>query len=102
VIEANPKAVKELYMKRKDIFLTEELDALFRERHSATLIAEGEAKGEVKVAREIILESIREKFGKVPKNIERAINQMNDPIALKSLAVRTASCKTLGEFAAEL
>ena len=70
------------------------------------MIAEGEAigvvRGEVKVAREIILESLREKFGKVPKNIERAINQMNDPIALKSLAVRTANCKTLDEFADEL
>ena len=65
-------------------------------------VAEGEARGEVKVAREIIQESLREKFGKVPKHIERAINQMNDPIALKSLAVRTASCKTLDEFAEEL
>jgi hypothetical protein len=42
------------------------------------------------------------KFGKVPKNIERVINQMNDPIALKSLAARTGNCKTLDEFAAEL
>ena len=64
--------------------------------------AKGEARGEVKVAREIILESLREKFGKVPKNIERAINQMNDPIALKSLAVRTSNCKTLAEFEREL
>ena len=97
-------------MKRKDIFLTEELDAIFRKRNSAALIAEGEAIGVVKgraeekieTAREIILESLREKFGRVPKNIERAVNQMNDPIALKSLAVRTGSCKTLAEFEAEL
>jgi len=27
---------------------------------------------------------------------------MNDPIALKSLAARTANCKTLDEFVAEL
>jgi len=54
------------------------------------------------VAREIIQESLREKFGKVPKHIEKAINQMNDPIALKSLAVRTSNCKTLDEFVAEL
>jgi hypothetical protein len=62
----------------------------------------GRTEGEAKAGREIILESLRGKFGKVPKNIEKAINQMNDPIALKSLAVRTASCKTLNEFAAEL
>ena len=62
----------------------------------------GVAEGEAKASREIILESIRDRFGKVPKHIERAVNQMNDPIALKSLAVRTASCKTLDEFAEEL
>ena len=62
----------------------------------------GVAEGETKASREIILESLREKFGKVPKHIEKAINQMNDPIALKSLAVRTSNCKTLDEFVAEL
>ena len=65
-------------------------------------IAEGEAIGETRVGREMLLEFLRGRFGKVPKNIERAINQMNDPIALKSLAARTGNCKTLEEFAAEL
>jgi len=65
-------------------------------------IAKGKTEGKTETAREIILESLREKFGKVPKHIERAINQMNDPIALKSLAVRTNNCKTLDEFAGEL
>jgi hypothetical protein len=50
----------------------------------------------------MLLEFLRGRFGKVPKNIEKAINQMNDPIALKSLAARTGSCTTLEEFAAEL
>jgi len=58
--------------------------------------------GEVKAGRELILEFLRGRFGEVPKNIEKTVNQMNDPIALKSLAARTASCKTLEEFAAEL
>ena len=87
--------------KKEGVIFSEKLDAFFRDRYSP-LIAEGEARGEVKVVREIILESLREKFGKVPKSIERAINQMNDPIALKSLAVRTANCKTLAEFEGEL
>jgi hypothetical protein len=72
--------------------------------------AEGEAIGEARgraaekteTAREMILEFLQGRFGKVPKHIERAINQMNDPIALKSLAARTANCKTLAEFAEEL
>ena len=42
-------------------------------------IAKGKTEGKTETAREIILESLREKFGKVPKHIERAINQMNDP-----------------------
>ena len=62
----------------------------------------GVAEGKAEAGREIILESLREKFGKVPKNIATAINRMNDPIALKSLAVRTGSCRTLAEFEAEL
>jgi hypothetical protein len=66
------------------------------------LLIQGETRGEVKAGREIILGILRGKFGKVPKNIERAINQMNDPIALKSLAARTGNCKTLAEFADEL
>jgi predicted transposase/invertase (TIGR01784 family) len=68
--------------------------------------AEGEAKGraeeKIEARREMILEFLLGRFGKVPKNIERAVNQMNDPIALKSLAARTGSCQTLAEFAAEL
>ena len=65
-------------------------------------IAEGRAMEKTETAREMLLEFLRGKFGKVPKHIERAINQMNDPIALKSLAVRTGNCKTLAEFAEEL
>jgi hypothetical protein len=64
--------------------------------------AEGRAEEKTEARREMLLEFLRGKFGKVPKNIERAINQMNDPIALKSLAVRTGNCKTLAEFAEEL
>jgi len=115
IADANAETMEELYMKRKtDVFLTEKLDAHFREKWEGTLIAkgkaegkaigvaEGKAEGKTETAREIILESLRERFGKVPRHIERAINQMNDPIALKSLAVRTASCKTLAEFSEEL
>ena len=111
IADANAETMEELYMKRKtDVFLTEKLDAHFREKWEGTLIAkgkaigvaEGEAKGEARIGREMLLEFLRGKFGKVPKVIEKAINQMNDPIALKSLAARTGNCKTLDEFVAEL
>ena len=95
--------------KKEGVIISEKLDGYFRKRY-APLIAEGEARGraegkaeeKTETAREMILEFVRGKFGKVPRNIERTVNQMNDPIALKSLLARTANCKTLDEFAAEL
>jgi hypothetical protein len=103
IVEANAETMGEQFMRRKKegVIFSEKLDTFFRERY-APLVAEGKAEGKAEAGREIILESLREKFGKIPKNIERAINQMNDPIALKSLAVRTANCETLDEFAEEL
>jgi len=107
IVEANAETMGEQFMRRKKegVIFSEKLDTFFRERY-APLIAEGKkegvAEGEAKAGREMILGILHEKFGKVPKSTERAINQMNDPIALKSLAVRTASCKTLDEFAEEL
>ena len=65
-------------------------------------VTKGKAEGEVKTGREMLLGFLQGRFGKVPKSIERTINQMNDPIALKSLAVRSGSCTTLAEFEAEL
>jgi hypothetical protein len=104
IVNANPEVTEELYMKRKkDGVISEKLVAYLRtEEWGATLIAEGEARGEAKAGREMLLAFLRGRFGKVPKNIDGAIRQMNDPIALESLAVRTANCKTLEEFAAEL
>jgi hypothetical protein len=108
--EANAETMEELFMRKKEgVILTEKLDRYFRERF-APLIAEGEARGIAKgraeekteTGRNMLLAFLRGRFGKVPKAIEKAINQMNDPIALESLLVRTANCKTLDEFVAEL
>jgi len=102
IVEENEEALGELFMRKKEgVIISEKLDGYFRERY-APLIAEGKAEEKTVTAREMLLEFLRGKFGKVPKNIERAINQMNDPIALKSLAARTGNCKTLAEFADEL
>ena len=87
--------------KQEGVIFSEKLDTFFRDRY-APLIAEGRAEEKTETAREMILEFVRGKFGKVPRNIERTVNQMNDPIALKSLAARTGSCKTLAEFEGEL
>jgi hypothetical protein len=103
IVEANAETMGEQFMRRKKegVIFSEKLDTFFRDRY-APLIAEGRAEEKTETAREMILEFVRGKFGKVPRNIERTVNQMNDPIALKSLLARTANCKTLDEFAAEL
>jgi hypothetical protein len=93
--EANIPAMEELFMqKKKGVILSEKLDAYFTERLAIPR--------EVEARRNMILEFLRGRFGRIPKNIEKAVNQMNDPIALQSLAARTGSCTTLDEFAAEL
>ena len=95
IVEANIPAMEELFMqKKKGVILSEKLDAYFTERLAIPR--------EVEARRNMILEFLRGRFGRIPKNIEKAVNQMNDPIALQSLAARTGSCTTLDEFAAEL
>ena len=62
----------------------------------------GKTEGKAEAGRNMLLAFLRGKFGKVPQDIENAIRQMNDPIALESLAVRSGYCKTLDDFAEEL
>ena len=64
-----------------------------------TIFEEREEIGEVKACRNMVLTFLRSKFGKVPKKIEEAIRQKNDPIVLESLAAQAGRCKTLDEFA---
>ena len=64
--------------------------------------AEGRAEEKIETGRNMLLAFLRGRFGKVSQDIEETIRQMNDPIALESLAARTASCMTLDEFVAEL
>jgi hypothetical protein len=64
--------------------------------------ARGEARGEAKAGRNMVLKAVRTKFGKVPKDIERAILGMSDSIALESLLEHALHSDTLDEFAEAL
>ena len=71
--------------------------------------ARGEARGEAKVAgakveagKNMLLTFLRGKFGRVPKEVEKSIRQMTDPVALESLAAHAAQSETMGEFAETL
>jgi hypothetical protein len=45
---------------------------------------------------------LKARFGKVPKNITESVMSYSDKIAIESLTVSAATCKTLKEFAAGL
>jgi hypothetical protein len=64
-----------------------------------TVFEEREEVGEIRASRNLVLTVLRSKFGKVPKRIENAVSQKNDPIVLESLAAQIVRCNTLGEFA---
>jgi hypothetical protein len=65
-------------------------------------IAIGEERSEIKWKADMLLKVLRGKFNKVPKEVEKAIRQMTDPIALESWAIHAATCQSMDEFAEAL
>jgi hypothetical protein len=89
--------------------VTEALTPLFKGKEQTMIktmfekmIDEGVAIGEVKAGRNLVLKGLRKKFKKVPKEIERSILAMSDPIALESMLEHVFDSNTLDEFAAML
>jgi hypothetical protein len=74
------------------------------EAHKMTMTTAEElwVGGETKAGRSMVITFLRAKFKRVPKEIEDAINQMNDPVALESLAAHAGHSDTLAEFAEAL
>jgi predicted transposase YdaD len=66
------------------------------------LILEGKAEGKAEAGRNMVLRLLRKKFREVPKEIEKAVLAMSDPIALESLLDHADDSKTLGDFATAL
>jgi len=64
--------------------------------------AEGKAEGIAEAGRNMVLTFLLAKFERVPQEIENAIRQMNDPIALDSWAAQVATSQSMEEFIAEL
>ena len=60
---------------------------------------DAEARGKIETGRNMVLKFLRAKFHKIPGEIEDAIRQMNDSIALESLAEHAATSETIDEFA---
>jgi predicted transposase/invertase (TIGR01784 family) len=71
-------------------------------RGEARGIVKGRAEGRAEVARNSVLTVLRKRFTNIPDEMEQAIRQMNDPIALDSLLSLALDCRTLDEFATAL
>jgi hypothetical protein len=73
------------------------IKSIFDEKYDAGVV-EGEARGKA----ETVLTVLRARFRRVPKEVEKTIRQMTDPIALDSWAAYAATCQSLDEFATAL
>ena len=70
------------------------IKSIFDEKYDA-----GVMEGEAQRGRSVLLAILRKKFNRIPKEVERAIQKMNDPISLESWAVQAATCQSMDEFA---
>ena len=68
----------------------------------STMLEKAEARGEAKWKADTLLKILGAKFDEIPKETERAISQMTDPIALDSWAIHAATCQSMEEFAEAL
>jgi len=85
--------------------IDEMLKPIFKGKERAmikTIFEEREEVAEARGKAGTLLEILRARFNKVPKETEKAIRQMTDPIALDSWAVQAATCQSMNEFAEAL
>ena len=98
-----------IYLNTNAEYLQQNIEALLGtfteiigDEEMTTMIEVWEARGreaeKIETSRNLLLEILREKFNRVPKDTERAILAMNDSIALKSWAVQASMSQTIDEF----
>ena len=75
----------------------EMIKSIFDERE-AIGEARGRDKEKIETGRNLLLAILRKKFNRIPKEVERSIQKMNDPISLESWAVQAATCQSMDEF----
>ena len=73
------------------------IKTIFEEKYD-----EGVAMGKAEAERNMVLTFLRAKFKRVPKEVEKAILAISDPIALESWAAQAATCRSMDEFAEAL
>jgi hypothetical protein len=61
-----------------------------------------EGRGKAESGRNMVLTALWTKFKRVPKDIEKSILAMKNPIALETWTSHAITCKTMDEFAKAL
>jgi hypothetical protein len=85
-----------------EVMVSTALKPVFKEKEQSmrmTMFEKVEERGKAEAGRNAVLAVLEARFEKVPKKIEKAVLQMNDPIARKSRTVDAATCQSLKEFA---
>jgi hypothetical protein len=84
--------------KREMLSVTEVVKQVIGEKNMPTFFEELAAEGKAKGKAEVILAILRTKFHHVSNEVENAVRQISDPIALDSWAVHAAMCQSFEEF----
>ena len=74
------------------------LDEKEAEKMAMSTMQELLSEGKIQGKKEMILDLLEDRFGKVPETIRVTLNSYSDLTALRSLAVLAGSCKSLDEF----
>lgn len=88
----------------KPIFREKErtmIKGIFEEKYDEG-VAVGRAEGKAEGKAETVLTLLRTKFNRVPKEVEKSVRQMADPVALDSLAASIINCASMDDFAKAL
>ncbi|MGE0086831.1 MAG: hypothetical protein AB7S75_20695 [Desulfococcaceae bacterium] len=59
---------------------------------------EGKAEGKVEASREMLIDAVRGRFGRVPRDVSRTVRQIGEFTVLKSLLVQAVKCHDLESF----
>jgi len=59
---------------------------------------EGKTEGKIEASREMLIDAVRDRFGRVPRDVSRTVRQIGEFGILKSLLLQSMKCHGLDEF----
>jgi len=71
---------------------------LFREEAFKEVMEKGIVSGEVKASKEMMIETLEERFDIISVGLVNKINEIENPMVLKGLRRQAIRCKSLEEF----